>query len=159
VNIDKLKKLLSDPFRVAFFHIRGEWDEEDDDRPGKMVRRRAAITIAMHKPNEDNDWIDVGISLCAPSDCFNKKIGRHIAEGRMRMRTKYKSCSFPMESYPALKNLMGNIIKVLPGHPRMRPMWYGKFLNTALANMGHDGPPGAIIKKGVLLNNAKEVKA
>ena len=55
------------------------------------VNHNGIVTVAYNIDKEQNQLV-FGLSFCSPKDRFNKKIGREIARGRMKVKPIYFPC-------------------------------------------------------------------
>lgn len=77
---------MSNKLRVCFIHLRPFNGETKRDRLGRLhkIFGEGAVTVA-YQFDEDTGLVQrVAYSRCAPTDQFNKKVGRIKAEGRLK---------------------------------------------------------------------------
>ena len=83
---------------VLFYYLRDNELNVNDKKAGKG----APFGVVAVRENEDGT-VNRGVSICSPSDRYNKKAGRGIAMKRL-MEAESNQCSFPFDSYRGESN-------------------------------------------------------
>ena len=71
------------------------------------------ITVA-YKLDKENNKLIMGMSFCSPKDRFNKKLGRTIANGRMKKVPIVIDCNKDDKIIDLIMNTLKKAILVLP---------------------------------------------